>query len=277
MRLVVPFLFLLGCPTGDEKNPDVEENLDADGDGLLDDEEATYGTDPALADSDGDGFDDKDEIDGGYSPIWVYSHPFEYGDYLIGACPEHPDEEAAGPTGTGEYGSYTWDAYQEGDVMANLINYDKYGQETSLYSFCGNYVLLTQSAEWCGPCQALADLMAEDMVEVRESYPNFTFYELLYQNNRGGEPNANVLEDWETSFNLTGEDDVLGDMIPVVAPEDNTTEEMNWINASGGIPATLLIAPNGTVIWSGVDHPREYYIYDTSTILDAIADYESSL
>ena len=35
---------------------------DSDGDGLWDTEEATYGTDPLLADTDGDGYSDFDEI-----------------------------------------------------------------------------------------------------------------------------------------------------------------------------------------------------------------------
>ena len=35
---------------------------DSDGDGLWDAEEATYGTDPRLADTDGDGYSDFDEI-----------------------------------------------------------------------------------------------------------------------------------------------------------------------------------------------------------------------
>ena len=272
MRLVVPFLFLIGCPTGEKNGP--EADLDADDDGLLDDEEATYGTDPTLADSDGDGFGDKDEVDAGYSPTWEFSHPYEEGDYLIGNCPVHPDVESAGPTGTGSYKSYTWDAYQDGDVMANLLTHDKYDQDISLYAFCGNYVLVTESAEWCGPCQEMASTMAEEMAVVRESYPNFTFYEYLYQNNRGGDPSANVLENWEEDFNLSGEDDVVGDQIPVVAPEDNTADETSWLSGAGYIPATTLVAPDGTVVWSVVSHPRETYLWGSDAIIEAIADYE---
>ena len=43
--------------------------LDTDGDGLFDDEEKTYGTDPAKADTDGDSFSDGVEVKNGYNPL----------------------------------------------------------------------------------------------------------------------------------------------------------------------------------------------------------------
>lgn len=275
MRLLLPVFFpatlLLGCtpPEVVKEDPLADPAGDVDEDGLTNGEESDIGSDPELADSDADGFADKEEVDGGYSPIWEFSHPFEEGDYLIGNCPVHPDQDIAGPTGTGEYDTMSWDAYQEGDVLANLINYDAFDQEVSVYSFCGNYTLVTQSAEWCGPCQDLASVMQDDQTEIRESYPNFGYYELLYQDNYGAVPDASVLRSWKRAFGLDG--------IPIVAPEDNTSEEMSWINASGGIPATLLLAPDMTVIWSGINHPREYYLYDVNGVITAIEEYEASL
>lgn len=263
---------LSGDKTTDDGNTtDEPGNADSDSDGLTNAEEADLGTDPDAADSDGDGFDDATEVADGTNPTWKWSHYYEYGDYLLGACETPIDEAASGPSGTGQYDTYTWDAYQEGDIMHNVGvgGYDAFEQEVPLYAFCGNYVLLTQSAEWCGPCQSLAAEMADDQESIRNSYPNFIFYELLYQNNRGSEPNANTLENWSDSFGLDG--------IPVVSPEDNTSADMNWINASGGIPATLLIAPTGEVIWSGINHPGEYYLSAKRDIMDAIEAYESGL
>jgi thiol-disulfide isomerase/thioredoxin len=267
-------LLTIGCSlfTGDSadggKNDGDNTPVDSDEDGLTDAEEAELGTDPDAADSDEDGFDDGAEFEAGTNPTYVWSHPFEDGDYLVGDCPTPPDEDAAGPTGTGSYDTYSWDSYQEGDVIHNVGvgGWDAFEQEVPLYSFCGNYVVVTQSAEWCGPCQDLAADMADHQETIRETVPNFIFYELLYQNNRGGEPNANTLGNWSEEFELAG--------IPVVSPEDNTSQDMNWLNGSGGIPATLLIAPDGTVIWSVLDRPREYYLYDADQILEAIADYE---
>jgi hypothetical protein len=48
---------------------------DADGDGLLDGDEAAYGTDPNNADTDGDGWFDLDEINLGTDPLDPNSFP----------------------------------------------------------------------------------------------------------------------------------------------------------------------------------------------------------
>ncbi|HRH23521.1 MAG TPA: L,D-transpeptidase family protein [Candidatus Magasanikbacteria bacterium] len=46
-----------------------EQTLDPDGDGLTDDQEALYYTNPLSADTDGDSFFDGDEVENGYSPL----------------------------------------------------------------------------------------------------------------------------------------------------------------------------------------------------------------
>lgn len=270
------FLPLLACApaTLDDSAP-AEDVLDPagdeDSDGLTNEEEEELGTDYDEEDSDDDGFDDGDEVDDGTNPNWEWSHVFDEGDYLIGNCPEQPDEDNAGPTGVGQYNGSEWDAYQEGDVMHNLAlgGSDMFGQDVPVYTFCGNYTVVTESAEWCGPCQDLAAEMASDTETIRKKYPNFTFYEYLYQDQRGGDPSKKVLERWSETYGLAG--------IPVVAPEDNTSDETNWINASGGIPATLVLAPDMTVIWSGVDHPETYYLTSAKEIKEIIEAYEDSL
>ncbi|MDP2312715.1 MAG: thioredoxin family protein [Pseudomonadota bacterium] len=280
--LVLSFLFT-GCllesrdegeaDPGTEADADTDADADADadrdddGDGLTNSEEADLGTDAAAADSDGDGFDDGAEVADGTNPAWEWSHTYDQGDYLIGTCPTPPDVAAAGPTGEGSYDTYTWDAYQEGDILDNFVAKDRFDQEVTPYAFCGNYTLVTMGAEWCGPCQSLASAMADETEEIRAVYPNFTFYEFLYQDNYGAEPDEDVLRDWVRAFDLQG--------IPVVAPRDNTAAWVNYLNATGGIPATILLAPDMTVIWSGVNHPSEYYLYDADGVMSAIADYEA--
>ena len=49
--------------------------VDTDGDGLTDEEEAEYGTDPNILDTDGDGYNDKIEIDTGHDPLVAADKP----------------------------------------------------------------------------------------------------------------------------------------------------------------------------------------------------------
>lgn len=270
MRLIPIFALLLACPsTGpDEGKSEDDVPVDSDGDGLLDDDEGTYGTDPGAADSDGDGWNDGAEIDAGANPTLSYSHPFEQGDYLVGDCPVPPDTENAGPTGTGSYQTSEWTAYQQGDVLDDFNNVDSYGQEITPYAFCGNYTLITESAMWCGPCQALASEMSADMAEIRETYPNFIFYELLIEDARYNLPETNDLESWRDEFELAG--------IPVVGPKRTGAQYEMYLNHTGGIPSTTLLAPDMTVIWSGVDNPSAGYLASARQIMDAIAAYEAS-
>lgn len=283
MRLfAILTLALFGCttPTSDDTPGDDTDNgddtldpaADEDGDGISNGEEEEMGLDPYATDSDDDGFDDADEIAAGTNPTWKWSHTYEDGDYLIGNCPTHPEESAAGPTGTGEYNGTTWDAYQEGDILENIAvgGTDSFGQEVTAYAFCGNYTLITVSAEWCGPCQALASTMAEEMADIQGKYPNFTFFEYLYQDKSYETADQSVLKKWSKSYDLDG--------IPVVAPADQTeaSDEINALKQGAGIPSTTLVAPDMTVIWSSLSGDG-YYLDSARLVKAAIKQYEDSL
>lgn len=276
MRLLPLFsLALFACTepvTTEEEMVDdtVDPAGDEDGDGLTNGDEDELGTDFNDADSDGDGFDDGVEIEDGYSPLWQWSHPFEDGDYLIGGCPVLPDEDNAGPSGTADYDPSV-PSYVSGDILHNLAEggIDQFEQELPVYSMCGNYTVITVSAEWCPPCQAFAAEMAGITETVRKKYPNFTFYEFLIQDNSYDTPDAKVLKKWSKAFDMEG--------IPVVAPEDNTAEEVEWVNGTGYIPSSLLIAPDMTVIWSPMDVSDITNVDDAVSIKLAIMDYENSL
>lgn len=258
--------------TGDDATDEVglDPSGDEDGDGLTNGDEDDLGTDAEDADSDGDGMEDGAEVEAGYSPVFEWSHAYEKGDYLIGGCPVLPDEDNAGPTGVADYDARV-PSYISGDVMHNLAlgGTDGFEQEVPLYAMCGNYTVITISAEWCGPCQAFAAEMAGITETVREKYPNFSFYEFLYQNNSGTEPTARTLKSWSSKFGMEG--------IPVVAPEDNTADEVSWVDGTGYIPSSLVIAPDMTVIWSPMDHAGESSVDNAKSIKDVIAAYEKSL
>lgn len=51
------------------KNTQPNINLDTDNDGLTDEDEIIYGTDPHNRDTDGDGYPDGEEVAGGYNPL----------------------------------------------------------------------------------------------------------------------------------------------------------------------------------------------------------------
>lgn len=268
-------LFLMACAGG--SGPDGKNNgngngtdetdgaSDADGDGLTLDEEVELGTDPDEADTDGDGYDDLDEIDAGSNPTFEYSHIFEDGDYLLGACPELPDADAAGPTGIGQFDyngqHYEWDAYQNGDILANWEGVDEYDQRVSFYNFCGNYTLITVSAVWCGPCQQMASTARAEQEEVRATYPNFQTFDLLWQNNAGNDvPDQLALERWKGGFGLDG--------IPVVAPDDVSDPALEPLDIDGGIPTTILVSPTMQII------KMDEYTASASSIISAISRFE---
>lgn len=267
LTLSLPLL-LIACGTdgaGNKNNngtDEVDGASDADGDGLTADEEAELGTDPDEADSDGDGYDDKAEVDVGSNPTFEPSHIFEDGDYILGACPELPDVENAGNTGTGQYGSYSWDAYQNGDILENWEGEDEYGQRVSFYNFCGNYTLITVSAVWCSPCRAMAQEATEVQEAVREEVPNFITFDLLWQGLDGGLPPDEAMQNWKNGYTLDG--------IPVVRPDDVSDPFIGLLDLDGGIPTTILVSPTMEII------KMDEYTASERAIIGAIATWEDS-
>ena len=109
----------------------VDMDLDEDGDGLLNSEEAELGTDPNNPDSDEDGHLDGAEANVGFDPLDDDDHPY-LGNYPISRC----DPEASG---TG---------YAVGDVSHDFELEDQHGETVKLSDFCGNVVVLIAAAEW---------------------------------------------------------------------------------------------------------------------------------
>lgn len=231
---------------GDDNSDD---NSDEDNDGLTAEEESDLGTDPDEADSDGDGMDDGDEVEAGTNPAYEWSVPLEYGDYLIGDCPNPPDEENAG--WSGEYSlvyngqTYEWEGYDEGDTVVNLVGEDSFGQIVSTYSFCGNYTLVSVGAMWCGPCIDLAKEAAELQESVREDYPKFQLIDLVTQDEYGDLTNVKDLEDWYDAGSLEGVVVMGGD--PELSDNDNALNFQAW-DADGYIPSLILLSPSMEVI-----------------------------
>ena len=95
-------------------------------------------------DSDGDGYTDEEEVRAGSNPESAYSYPLEQGNYNIGLCPSGI-EPSYGPQTQGymaEGGGLEWMHYTVGDVVNDVLLSDQYGQEVSLYQFCGQHIML---------------------------------------------------------------------------------------------------------------------------------------
>jgi thiol-disulfide isomerase/thioredoxin len=226
-----------------------DANADSDEDGLTDAEEEALGTDPANADSDGDGFDDGIEIDAGTNPMYEFSHTYT-GGYNVGFCESPYGESATGATGTAvitqEGETYTWDAYDNGDVLENFTLLDQHGEMVDLYSFCGKHVVFAVGAGWCGPCRTVAAGLQAEQDEWRDS--NVQFIEIISQDDYGNAPDQAFLEQWHSDYGFTD--------IPVLAlPEMDRTDEAAFyahlsllLDRDGYIPSIWQADAAGTIV-----------------------------
>ncbi|MDP6934913.1 MAG: hypothetical protein QGG40_18475 [Myxococcota bacterium] len=151
---IVLALLTTACTTQKASDRTGRSGTDTDGDGLTDKEESSLGTDPDLPDTDGDGYDDGQEVEEGTNPLYVYSHSY-LGGYNVGYCDTPPSP--TGPSGSisgwfepsdapPEF--FEWTVYEAGDVVDNFTWSDQHDQPVSLYSFCGQHVMLVFGAFW---------------------------------------------------------------------------------------------------------------------------------
>ena len=99
--------------------------------------------DPNL-DSDGDGYTDIQEVEAGTNPQSEHSYPLEQGNYNLGLC-ENGIEESTGPSilaSIEDGGGIEWNHYAQGDIIEDVVLKDQYGQNLSLYQFCGQHIML---------------------------------------------------------------------------------------------------------------------------------------
>ncbi len=217
------------------------DNADSDGDGMKDGWEVSLGLDPNNADTDGDGADDGKETRDGTDALNPIHYSYDEGDYPIGDCGIQPDEADAGATGQGGFTyqgqTYTWPAYADGDLVDNWLVNDAFGQDVTMWSFCGLTLYVAQGAEWCPPCQDAAARLP-GMIEEYAEY-EWTPIELLTQDARYNTPDVETLADWHDRFDL--------DTIPVIGPrDDEQAGEMQVWDADGYIPSISIIGPDLT-------------------------------
>lgn len=193
---------------------------DTDEDGLGDGEEIGLGTDPLEADSDNDGYLDGDEIHEGSDPLLRRSKIY------AGGWPYNREKDALNdPTFAGPLG-----AIQTATQFPDLVGIDQNGELVHLYDFAnhGVPVMLDFSAQWCAPCNALADFMTGannsfPYTKLREALQNGDLYwvTVLGQNFEGDPATAVTSTEWADLH--------PDDLIPVLSPP-NPHASLHYIN-----------------------------------------------
>jgi hypothetical protein len=182
--------------------------LDADEDGLTDEEEAELGTDPNKKDSDGDNYWDPWELTEGTDPLQYDSRIYE------GFWPYNPHKD------TLEQGNWGTTGTQVGDVFPRQSFMDHNGDYVDIYDFTNfsvnetntpAYFIFDLSAQWCGPCHNVANWIAgvdsPDTAWIQTAYPTVRekvhglriwWVTFIVQDQAGGPPTIADAETWYT-------------------------------------------------------------------------------
>jgi len=195
-------------------------DVDSDGDGLTDAEEADLGTDPNNADTDGDGYSDGDEVAGYTDPLAADDHPYT-GGWAIGACRDSVQSTGNAP----------------GQIAEQFALMDQFGDTVRLHDFCDREVLLVSSTVWCGYCQVEAPGLGE--LYRRYEADGFIVITLLGEDMWGNAPTQQTLQGWATEFGLDH---------PVVA---DVNMSVTWDFVPGnsvGLPSMHLLGDGAEVL-----------------------------
>ncbi len=237
-------LLAAGC------SPCSNANDDADEDRLDCELELQAGTDPELADSDGDGYLDGDEVTEGSDPTDPDSLIYE------GGWPYYWDKDSIdGPDWFYDAGTDTKVRPAIGVKLPRLVGVDQFGEQVEIYDFAyhGKPILLDLSTEWCSPCKAIARWLEESDDSILADYPwwnsdwtgipelvaNGDVYWLtvLYEDSAGLDAYPRVASRWYDDYPLP--------YIPVLA---DTEDRMNRWLRNTGIPTGNLLDEEMTML-----------------------------
>lgn len=239
------------------------DDTDSDQDGLTDLEEAELGTDPNDKDTDDDNYWDSWEVLEGTDPLDLDSRIY------TGWWPYNPAKDEL-PQGSWDTASTTPGAQFPRDAF-----YDRHGELVDIYDFANftinstgepAYFIFDVSAQWCGPCHAMAywlgGVISDDTQGLRDAYPTIP-------------DKVHDLRVWWVTFIVEGGDGSppdLGDpqvwfeahpdnYIPVFADVDQRVLQ----NFSGGFfPFVFLVDPTLAIVsWDDdLNAGNPYYAFD---------------
>jgi thiol-disulfide isomerase/thioredoxin len=144
--------------------------------------------------------------------------------------------------------------YVLGDTAPELKLTDQYDNRVSLSDFRGQNVLLTFSAEWCGPCQAAAQISEGFVHKLTQKGEPTALVEVLVENDYGDPSETIDAQDWADAFNIAS---------PVLScggdyDSPAITQFIEYSRRYGGpaYPTTVLLSPHGRIISAYVGFPQ---------------------
>jgi thiol-disulfide isomerase/thioredoxin len=196
---------------------------DSDGDGIIDgDEVDLHGTDPAVWDSDGDGYPDGFEIDRGSDPLDIDSLAYK------GGWPYNANADAL------EADARSGRVAAINKTFPRMEMQDQFGDYVDLYHFAnqGVPVIVDISAQWCPPCQQLAQFIEGidiggteqwDTIPDKVANGEVIWLTVIPENDEGDAASRKTVKEWANDF--------PNDHVPVLADTRREAQEYAELEA----------------------------------------------